>query len=330
MPVISLSSGASFETDLEKSILESATLAKINLPYSCKLGRCNTCKCKVISGSTRAINAESGLSNLEKEQGWILSCVRAANSDLTIEVDDLSGVVIPQAKLTPCRISKIEYITSNVLQVFLKLPPSINFNYIPGQYIEVIGDGGVRRSYSIANAGFNNQLIELHIRAVENGKMSEYWFKKAKINDLLRINGPLGTFFLRESINRDVIFLATGTGIAPIKAILESLQDNHSNSPKSITVFWGGRKVDDLYFDVASLSGNHQYIPVLSQAPLDWIGMKGYVQDILVELKPDLNNVSVYACGSEPMINSARSKLLLANLPPKSFYSDAFVNSGTN
>lgn len=331
MPVITLSSGARFSANVGSSILEAASLTQISLPYSCKTGRCSTCKCKLISGETVALYPEGGLTNEEKASGWILSCVRSAETDLFLEVDDLGGRVLPPARTFPCRISKIERMAADVVRVFLRLPPTADFKFIPGQYIDVIGTGGVRRSYSLATAGLANGLLEIHIRAVTGGAMSAYWFEHAKENDLLRLNGPLGSFFLRDSGKLDLIFLATGTGVAPVKAILETISDIKPElRPKSVTVLWGGRTPDDLYFDVGALSATSNYIPVLSKAEASWEGQRGHVQDILLRIMPDLSNAAVYACGSNAMIGSAKKVLVQAHLNPNRFYSDAFVCSDKN
>jgi CDP-4-dehydro-6-deoxyglucose reductase len=247
---------------------------------------------------------------------------------LVLEVEDLGTVVPPQAKTLPCRISKIDRLAADVIQVQLRLPPTAEFTFIPGQYIDIIGPGGIRRSYSIANASFTDRVLEFHIREVVDGVMSAYWFNEAKSNDLLRLNGPLGTFFLRSSANVDLIFLATGTGIAPVKAILESIPTlNPGHCPKSVTVLWGGRVTQDLYLDVGSLAGVQRFIPVLSRDRSDWTGARGYVHDVLLASNPDLGNATVYACGSDSMINSARIALMEAGLSSKRFFSDAFVCS---
>lgn len=326
---ITLTSGSVFIGASGSSLLDAATQAGVFLPYSCKTGRCSTCKCKVVKGQTRVLQPETGLTEREKSEGWILSCVRSAETDLTIEVDDLGGVVLPAAKTFPCRVNHLEKLAPDVIQVKLRLPPTADFNFIPGQYINVIGVSGIRRSYSIANSGFQDKLLELHIRAVENGALSEYWFKQARVNDLLRLNGPLGTFVLRDTPDRDLIFLATGTGIAPVKAMLELLLHNSANQTyRSVTVMWGGRVPTDFYFDVGRIAGKFKYIPVLSRADTSWLGARGYVQDELLSLLPDLSQAVVYACGSNSMIHSAREILMKNGLPIKCFYSDAFLPSG--
>ena len=331
MPTISLINGYKFECTVGSSILNAAANSKLTLPYSCKTGRCSSCKCRVLDGATRALFDEIGLSDHEKAEGWILSCVRTAETDVLLEVDDLGSIDLPVPKTLPCRISEVKHLASDVIRVLLRLPPSADFCFIPGQYIDVIGPSGIKRSYSLASAGFEKKTLELHIRAVKGGAMSEYWFNRAKSNDLLRLNGPLGTFFLRETSNIDLIFLATGTGIAPVKAMLESIvRLSHDQLPKSISVFWGGRKAEDLYISITDIASYISYIPVLSRPVGIWTGFKGYVQDALIATTRNFMNAATYACGSDAMIHSARACLVQAGLPSSRFYSDAFVSSGTN
>lgn len=328
--MVTLTSGKAFESAQGVSILGAAAQANIIFPYSCKTGRCNTCKCKVVNGETMALLAELGLTDIEKAEGWILSCARTAITDVVLEVEDLGGVLLPEARTQACRISSLEKLASDVIKVVLRLPPNVALDFIPGQYVDVIGPGGIRRSYSLANAPKADNTLELHIRAVENGAMSQYWFNQSAVNDLLRMHGPQGTFFLRDIANCDLIFLATGTGIAPVKAMLEALPSFPADQqPQSVTVLWGARHEHDLYFDVASLPGTQKYIPVLSRADATWQGERGYVQDALLRHIPDLRNGVVYACGSDAMIHSAKSTLTAAGLPSQRFYSDAFVCSST-
>ena len=328
MPIVKLSNGVLFEARTSDTLLDAAHLAGITLPYSCKMGRCSTCKCKVKQGQTIALQKETGLTEIEKDNGWILSCVRAAQNDVTLEVEDFGDLILPPSKTLPCRISSLELLTPDVIIVKLRLPPSASFKAIPGQYIDVIGPLGVRRSYSLANASTKNNTLELHVRAVEGGVMSNYWFNLAKDNDLLRLNGPLGTFFLRNLAQVNLVFLATGTGIAPVKAMLESLTSvDTSKAPKSVTVYWGCRTPSDLYIDLHSILGGHQFVPVLSRSAADWDGATGYVQDALLSTHPDLSSTVVYACGSDAMIQAAKTKLFAAGLPETRFFADAFVSS---
>lgn len=331
MPCVKINSRNDFEAPIGVSLLDSALREGVSLPYSCKTGRCGTCKCKVISGQTYTQQLELGLSQKERDEGWILSCVRVAETDLVLEVDDFGGVLLPPAKTFPCRIDHMEQSAPGVLQVKLRLPPSAEFTFLPGQYINVTGKNSVCRSYSLANSNFSDKAIELHIRSVSSGVMSEYWHKRAKVNDLLRIHGPLGTFFLRDIADLDLVFLATGTGIAPIKAMLGELSRQPENKrARSVTILWGGRVPDDLYFNVANIEPMYQYIPVLSRADEDWGGARGYVQQVLLSLPLDLKNAAIYACGSMAMILAAKALLIKNGLPPARFYFEAFVPSSSS
>lgn len=330
MPVITTTQGRSFAIATSQSILDAALQEGVQLAYSCRTGRCSTCKCKVIRGSSTALHPELGLSHQELDKGWILTCVRTAETDLEIEADSLDGLELATPKTTPCRIQSLDRVAPDVLKVCLRLPPNNPLSFRPGQYVDVIGPGGVRRSYSLANAEQDDKMLELHIRAVEGGIMSNYWFEQAKVNDLLRLHGPLGTFFLRDIDQLDLVFLATGTGIAPVKAMLEGLEQTAPDQrPRSVTVYWGGRTPEDLYWDLAHASFPHRFVPVLSRADEHWTGMRGHVQQALIAERFDPARSVVYACGSDAMIHSARDVLLQSGLPENRFFSDAFVCSAT-
>lgn len=330
MPLIRLSNGVTFPAEPAESFLDAATRAGITMTYSCRNGRCSSCKCKVLDGSTVVLNDELGLTDKEKADGWVLGCVRAANSDVMLETEDLGGICPPAARTLPCRIQSLTLLSADVMKVVLRLPPTVDFIFLPGQYVDVIGQDGVRRSYSLANSSAADKRIELHIRAVSGGAMSEYWFGRAKENDLLRINGPLGTFFLRHAGGRDLVFLATGTGIAPVKAILESIGAlPEVERPRSVTLYWGGRTLKDLYWNGAGISTAYRNVRVLSRADNTWGGVRGYVQHACLADGFDPVRTIVYACGSDAMIHSAKKLLISAGLPERYFYSDAFVCSAS-
>lgn len=330
MSIVRISSGKSFTVAEGETLLDAALRADVTLAYSCRTGRCTTCKGHVRDGSTIAIHDELGLSQSERAAGWILTCVRSALSNVDLEVDDLGDVHLFPAKILPCRIQILERLSTDVLKTVLRLPPTGDFNFYPGQYVDVIGHGGLRRSYSIANAPTPEKQLELHIRRVSGGAMSQYWFEQAKLGDLLRLNGPLGTFFLREIDGLDLVCLATGTGIAPIKAILEALaQHRHQPQPRSVSVFWGGRVQDDIYWDVNGAGVDCQFVPVLSRADAIWDGARGYVQQVLLGQAREWDRTVVYACGSDAMIHDARQQLINVGLSERRFFSDAFVCSAS-
>ena len=279
--------------------------AGVTLPYSCRTGRCGTCKALLVGGSTSAAHPETGLSDNEKVESWILTCVRSALSDVDLDVADLGDVKLFHPKTLPCRIQSLELVTHDIVRVSLRLPPTSVFDFRPGQYVDVIGHSGARRSYSIANAPREDKVLEFHIRRMPDGVMSRYWFDTAKVNDLLRLHGPLGTFFLRSIEDLDVVFLATGTGIAPIKSMLEALAKAPEAAPRSISTYWGARTSGEFYWDGSGLGSQ---IRVLSKGESDWLGERGHVQHALVSRGPGLvpdGRLRVRIGGHDPRVSGA-------------------------
>lgn len=329
MTLVRLVNDKTFEASIDVSILDAARAAGIVLEHSCRTGRCGTCKARVTQGTTVEIGDTSGLSASDRQGGYVLTCTTAALDEVHLDLEDVSLLADFPSRTSPCRIETLNQPASDVMRVVLRFPPNASPRYLPGQYVDIIGVGGIRRSYSLANQPRNDGKVELHIRSVEGGQMSAYWFGLAKAGDLLRLEGPKGSFFLRDVAGLDLIFLATGTGIAPVKAMLEGLADRVAGGlPRSISVFWGGRYAADLYWEpeIAGLSAL-EFIPVLSRAMQDWAGEHGHVQQALIRRQPNLANTVVYACGSQSMIDSAYTELIAAGLSPKRFYSDAFVSS---
>lgn len=328
MPTVQLINHKTFAAQADTPILESARQAGLVLEHSCRTGRCGSCKTQVLQGESRVLLHEDALSDNERREGWILSCARGAVSDMRLDIADLGALAEITTKTLPCRIDSMQRLAPDVMQVVLRLPPKAQLHYLSGQYINVIALDGQRRSYSMANAASPSGRIELHIRQVDQGVLSQYWFNSAKPGDLLRLEGPLGTFYLRDVAGADLVFLASGTGLAPIKAMLESLQSRAAaQQPRSTLLLWGGRTPSDLYWqpDFSGLD----YTPVLSRADDSWRGARGHVQHVLLGSARDWSRTLVYACGSNNMIHSAHASLLQAGLPPKQFYSDAFVSSAS-
>lgn len=327
MSLVKLANNITFVSEPEKTVLDSAMSKGVFLEYSCRTGRCGVCKAKVLEGETSIQQEEQALQGRDVAAGYILTCCRLAVTDLELDIEDLGGFSKCETKTLPCRIDSISKLADDVVGVVLRVPPNSALNYLAGQYIDVIAFG-VRRSYSIANAPHADGKVELHIRQVNQGVLSRYWFSESRVNDLLRLEGPLGTFSLRNLNTENIVFLATGTGIAPVKAMLEKL----AGAPelligKRVHVYWGGRSIPDLYWQPDFEGLPLEFVPVLSRADAAWTGRRGYVQQVLLEDMLDLKNSVIYACGSGAMIHSARKELFMGGLPPKNFYSDAFVSS---
>lgn len=324
---VKLSNTKTFDCQPKQTLLEAARAQRIALEHSCRSGRCGVCKARVIDGTTKLIKTEESLTADEQTAGFILTCCSTAVSDIALDIEDLGELGTIETKTLPCRIDSLSRLTDDVIEVTLRTPPTSRLAYLPGQYIDVIGKGGLRRSYSVANAPRDDGKLTLQIRKVPNGEMSRYWFDEAKANDLLRLEGPLGTFCLRPSPASQLVLLATGTGIAPIRAMLEHLAANPTaNTYRQIHVYWGGRTAQDLYWTPGYPALPLRFVPVLSRSP-DSAGTKGYVQDAALADGIDLEDAVVYACGSESMIASAKTKLIAAGLNHKHFHSDAFVSS---
>ncbi|MES2825473.1 MAG: 2Fe-2S iron-sulfur cluster-binding protein [Pseudomonadota bacterium] len=337
MSVVTLANAKQFSCAADVTLLDAARAQGLVLEHSCRTGRCGACKAKVLTGNTQAIKEEEALSDEEKAANYIFTCCRAAIEDVELDIEDLGLLGAIPIQTLPCKIDSLIKLAPDVLQLFLRLPPKNNFVYLAGQYIDVIAKNGVRRSYSIANAlpvnsvGENQNAphkVELHVREVSDGAMSHYWFNEAKANDLLRLEGPLGTFCFHEKAQQNIIFLATGTGIAPIKSMLEYLDTSQTQThSKNIYVYWGGRTPNDIYWQPIFANLNVHFHPILSQANEHWEGRRGYVQHALLADNIDISDSVVYACGSDKMIHAAKDLLMAYGLNPKNFFSDAFVSS---
>ena len=321
-----LKNNKKFSCDDQTTIFQGAKNNGILLDHSCLSARCRSCVVKVVKGATENIQEELVLSENEKNENYVLSCNAKPTSDLVLDIEDLDDVTFYEKKIVPSKIDSIVNVTKDVIKVTLRFPPTANFNFISGQYVNLI-KGAINRSYSIANKSGDNSKLHFYIKKYENGLMSNYWFNEAKVNDLIRLEGPLGAFFYRKSNQSEIIFLATGTGIAPVKAIIEELENSAIDySNKNFLVLVGARNKEDLFWDPKKINNiNFKYIPVLSNPKEDWTGEKGYVQNILLEQKVDLANAQVYACGSNQMIESAQKLLIENSLPANQFYSDAFI-----
>jgi CDP-4-dehydro-6-deoxyglucose reductase len=327
MFLIKLKNNKTFNCDKDSTIFEAAKKNNIVLEHSCLSSRCRSCVVKVLSGKTVNKEEELVLTDEDKNANYVLSCNAKPLSNLELDIEDLGDIKLFEKKITPSKISVIEKLTDNVVKIVLRLPPNSNFNFNPGQYVNIM-KGNLNRSYSIASYSDKKDQLEFFIKNYKNGLMSEYFFKKAKINDLLRLEGPIGTFFIRDSIFKNLVFLATGTGIAPIKAILEGLDKFHKKyQDKKLWLIVGARYKEDLFWEPKFKNLNIEYIPVLSRGIDNWNGEKGYVQDTVIKKQIDLENTQVYACGSNNMINSAKDLFFKNNLKKYNFFSDAFVQT---
>ena len=326
-------SGRQFSCDADETILAAALRAGVGLPYGCKNGACGSCKGKVIAGQvTHGSHQQKALSDDEEAQGAALFCCAVPHSDVNIEIREIQGSEEFPLKKMPSRIAKMEKLSEDVMLIALQLPANERLQYRAGQYIEFMLKDGKRRSYSMANAPHIDGQITLHLRHMPGGVFTDQVFSSMKERDILRFEGPQGSFFLREDTEKPIILLASGTGFAPIKALMEHLIDLQSTRP--VTLYWGGRRPQDLYMHTlcqewASSLSNFNYVPVISDAlPEDlWSGRSGFVHQAVMADHADLSGYQVYACGAPIVVDSAkRDFLALCQLPADEFYADSFTS----
>ncbi len=332
------SSGKQFSIQEDETILEAASRQNINLPYGCKNGACGSCIGKVIDGRVRHDqHSQAALSSADEVSGFALFCCAHAESDLLLEAREIHRNSDIAIRKVPCRINAILRPTTDVAILKLQLPAAERFQFLAGQYIEFLLKDGQRRAYSLATAPSQEGALELHIKHLPGGLFTDFVFGKTspslKEKDILRFEGPMGSFFLRDESKKPIIFVAAGTGFAPIKAIIEEIHLKNIGRP--ISLYWGVRRPNDLYLnslcqDWAKAIKDFQYIPVISDAlPEDaWTGRIGLVHKAALQDHPDMGNHQVYACGAPVMINAAHKEFTnLCHLPEDEFFADSFVNA---
>jgi CDP-4-dehydro-6-deoxyglucose reductase len=329
-------SGRSFSVDRDEPILAAAIRQGIGLPYGCKDGACGSCKCRLLEGRViHGAHQAKALSAAEEAAGLTLTCQAAPQTDVVLEVRTVPGAGEFAIRKMPCRVTRIDRPAGDVAILHLQLPANDPLRYHAGQYVEFLLASGARRSYSMANAPHtqgDKPAIELHVRHLPGGLFTDHVFGAMKEKEILRIEGPFGSFFLREDSDRPMVLLASGTGFAPIKAIVEHLEWKRSHRPA--VLYWGCRTRADLYLHAwaeaaAARLPNLRYVPVLSEPRDDdgWSGRTGLVHHAVMQDLPDLSRHQVYACGAPVMVESAqRDFVARCALPGDEFYADAFTS----
>jgi CDP-4-dehydro-6-deoxyglucose reductase len=321
-----------FPAEDGETVLQAAMRADLMIPYGCRNGACGTCKGRILEGEVDfGPHQPSTLTDDEKRRGLALFCVAKPRTDLVIEVRDVRKAGDVQIKRLPCRIESIDKRAPDVAIVKLKLPVNERLQYLAGQYIDFLLKDGHRRSFSIATPPHADELLELHIRHTPGGFFTDPLFTTYKGREILRFEGPLGTFFLREETDKPVIFVAGGTGFAPIKAIIEHMLFNRIE--REIVLYWGARAKRDLYMPEVPGAwqqehANFTFIPVLSDPASEdaWPGRTGFVHRAVMDDFKNLSGYQVYACGAPAMIDAARRDFTtLRGLPEREFFADSFV-----
>ncbi|MFT3847973.1 MAG: CDP-6-deoxy-delta-3,4-glucoseen reductase [Propionivibrio sp.] len=320
-----------FQSESDETILDAALRHGLLLPYGCRDGACGSCRGKVLSGEVDHGQAQPhALNDDDRRAGFALFCCAKAKSDLEIEVRELRSARELPIKTLPARVQKMTRIAPDVMIVELKLPATERLQFLPGQYIEILPKERRRRAFSLANTPHDDACLQLHIRHVPGGFYTEHVFSTMRERDILRINGPHGSFYLREDSNKPIVLVAGGTGFAPIKAIVEHAIAEQLSRP--MTIYWGGRAKADLYLRPLAESwvrehAHIHFVPVLSDAAQsdEWAGRNGLVHVAAMQDWPDLSGHQVYVCGSPAMVAAARRDFVgKCRLPENEFFADSF------
>lgn len=329
-------SGHSFACEPGQTVLDAALKHGFAFPYGCRNGACGACMGQLLEGEVEY--AEGSYVNMtlaREEAGKALFCQAQPKTDLEIEIKEIGAAKDIQIKTLPVRVHALDKLAPDVMRLQLKLPATQRMPFLAGQYVDFLLKNGKRRSFSMANAPHDDELIELHIRHVPEGYFTSFVFDKLKEKALLRLEGPHGSFCLNEDSDKPIILLAGGTGFAPIKSLMEHLI--HTESQRPVHLFWGARAQVDLYQDelAQSWSGEYpsfQYTPVLSEPKAEdqWQGETGWAHEAVLNHYVDsgLSAYETYVCGPPPMVDAARASFVAAGLDADAFYADAFDFQG--
>ncbi len=329
-------SGHSFDVRPSQTVLQAAIDAGINLPYGCRNGACGSCKAMLVSGRVFHNNYQSSaMSDAELVAGNTLLCCAMAEADLVIECREVGGLAGIKPRILPARLAKKEWLAHDVLALHLQLPASERLQFNAGQYIEFLLKDGSRRAYSIANAPHDNDFLQLHIRVLKGGVFSEFAANELQEKAILRLEAPFGNFFLRENSDKPAIFVAGGTGFAPVKGIIEHMlhhQNKGNYIKRDIILYRGARQLQDLYMHElcekwANLMPNVTYIPVLSESTANdnWQGRTGLVHQAVMDDYKDLSGYQAYVCGAPAICEVAHISFVQQGLLEYEFFCDAFI-----
>jgi CDP-4-dehydro-6-deoxyglucose reductase, E3 len=315
-----------FEAEPDETILGAALRRGVGLPYGCRDGKCGSCAVRLVAGEVDYPSGQTEALGGRPEDSCLV-CQAVPTSDLVIEVREVVSVARIEVRTLPCRVTRKERLNHDVMRLFLKLPEQQRLQFMAGQYLDFILRDGRRRAFSIANAPHDDEEIELHVRHVPGGEFTAYVFDGMPEKSILRIQGPLGTFVLREDSERPILMIGGGTGFAPLKGMIEHAM--HIGLDRPIALYWGVRSRRDLY--LADLPerwtrrmSSFRFIPVLSEPDADWSGRTGFVHTAVLEDHPDPSGFDVYMSGPPAMVEAGRLAFEAAGSARDRMFSDAF------
>jgi len=326
-------SGHAYTVGADETVLGAAVEAGFNLPYGCRNGACGACKGKVVEGQVDyGEHQEKALTDADKQAGFALFCCAKPLSDLVIECREIITNNGIKPRIMPARVQKMEKLSHDVMALFLKLPSNERMQFMAGQYVEFILKDGKRRAFSLANAPHDDAFLEMHLRLIPGGTFTQYVFTEMQEKAILRLEGPFGSFYLREDNDKPIIFVAGGTGFAPIKGIIEHML--HHKMERKMVLYWGAKSLQDLYMPQlpeawAAAHPHFSFIPVLSEplAEDGWQGRTGLVHQAVLDDFVDLSPYQIYCCGAPAMVDVVHQAFQERGMPEDEFFSDAFTYS---
>lgn len=319
-------SGHTFSAEKGETILEAADRQGVSLPYGCRNGACGSCASTLVSGSVSYLDGDEVMTSNTPEE-YCLTCQAIPTSDIVLRAHEIESEEDEVIRNLVCTVERMDKLSHDVMRVFLRLPENERLMYLAGQYLDFILEDGRRRAFSMANAPHDDELIELHIRHVPGGEFTDYVFERMQVGDPQEITAPMGGFFLREDSDRPMVFMAGGTGFAPLKAVIEHCF--HINDTRPIHLYWGVRSKQDLYLGelAEQWAREHPQVsfkPVLSEPDPEWQGERGFVHEAVLRDHPDMSPFDLYMSGPPVMIFAARDAFVAAGLDATRMYSDVF------
>ncbi len=326
-------SGHQFSLEAGETVLEAGLREGLALPYGCRDGACGSCAGRLLSGQIEYPNGTPpGISEEDVARGKALMCQAHAGSDLEVEIREVGAAKDIEVKVLPCRVAAMERLADDVMVLKLQLPKTERLQFLAGQYVDIIMRDGRRRGFSLANPPHDDEYLELHVRHVPGGRFTQQVFTEMKEKTILRFQGPLGAFFLREESDRPLILMGGGTGFAPLKSIVEHAL--YVGDRRPMRLYWGARARADLYLNdlAASWPSQHpdfRYVPVLSEPKNtdQWQGRTGFVHESVCADHPDLSGYEVYMSGPPAMIEAAKQGFSALGLPEEQLFYDSFEYS---
>ncbi len=312
-----------FEAAPGETVLAAAARAGVRLPHSCTLGNCGTCRVRLVEGSVTYDAQPLALAPEEAARGFALACQARPAGDLVIAVERAAAA---EPTRQTALVTDVSPLAEGVTHLSIVLPDLDPFDFVPGQHMNVLLEDGTTRSFSMASPPDGN-AADFHVRRIAGGRFTGDLAARLQPGDPLEVELPLGAFRYHAEDYRQLAMVATGTGIAPIKAMLEALLDDPDCPP--VSLYWGVRTQADLYLAdaIAGWEGrlyDFRFVPVLSRAGDGWTGRRGHVQQAVLDDHPDLSEHSIYLCGSPAMIGEAKAAFLARGASPGHLYTEGF------